>query len=80
MASRKERIELLSDELLTVALNTTSDVVGARMRATRALERILERDPELARLGQILSALYQASDAYSASGAWRRETPAFASA
>ncbi|MES1156518.1 MAG: hypothetical protein ABUL73_01950 [Alphaproteobacteria bacterium] len=84
MASRSERIELLSDELLMAALTTTDDLVGARTRAAVALERILERDPELARLGQILSALYQASDAYASSNAgraWRQpKVPAFATA
>jgi len=72
---RNERIELLADELLIAALTTTSDLVGARSRATLALDRILERDPELRRLSQILSALFQARDAYaagSADRAWRQ--------
>jgi predicted secreted protein len=69
MTSRNERIELLAEELLTAALAATSDIVAARTRAALALDRILERDPRLARLSEILSALYQARDACAASRA-----------
>lgn len=83
MTSRNERIELLSEELLTAALATTSDLATARTRAARALDRILERDPGLARLSWILSSLHQAREACVATGAgaaWSRqsETHAFA--
>jgi predicted secreted protein len=81
MTSRSERIELLSEELLTAALAATTDLATARTRAARALDRILERDPGLARLGEILSALHRAADACAANRtgpAWRRQAEAFA--
>jgi hypothetical protein len=81
MAAANKRVELLSNELFAAALVTNTDFLSARTRAALALDRILERDPELARLSQILSALHQARDAYATAGA-RREADAsvFASA
>jgi predicted secreted protein len=79
MTSRNERIELLSEELLTAALVVTNDLATARTRAARALDRILERDPNLARLSWILSSLHQAREAcVTTSAAWRRQTEAAA--
>ena len=81
MTSRNERIELLAEELLTAALAATSDLAIARTRATRALDRILERDPVLARLNWILSELHQARETCVASRAtWSRQAEAFAHA
>lgn len=79
MTSRNERIELLWEELLTAALAATTDLATARTRAARALDRILERDPSLARLSWILSSLHQAREACVATGAaWSRQSEAHA--
>lgn len=79
MSNRRERIELLADELLVAAMATTADPTIARARANRALDRILERDPALARLSWILAALDQAREACLAgrAGAAWGQTDAF---
>lgn len=63
------RIEFLSKELFEAAMTQAPSAGEARSRAHVALNRILNRDPELDRLWEIVSALRFERDA-------RANTPA----